>query len=152
MNIRINSNFKHILTRMSAVLLAVLFLPACARKPNQLGSRRSPSNPGSSRWSVTYACRRNPPFPVVLFVHGSGPADRTLFGYYLPVMERMLKSGYAVFSWDKPGYGESTGKLSDARVYHQRAQIILDAIMVMKKHPDIDHQRIGLWGTSQVGM
>ena len=53
---------------------------------------------------------RREPFPVVLFVHGSGDADRTMFGLYLPVMERMLQAGYAVFSWDKPGYGKSTGQ------------------------------------------
>jgi len=90
------------------------------------------------------------PFPVVLFVHGSGPIDRTFFGYYLPVMERMLRAGYAVFSWDKPGTGESTGRLI-GRVYHQRAQIVLDAIEVMQAHPYIDPQRIGLWGISQGG-
>ena len=66
-------------------------------------------------------------------------------------MERMLRAGYAVFSWDKPGYGESTGQLRDTRVYHQRAQIVLDAIEVMKARPDIDPQRIGLWGISQAG-
>jgi uncharacterized protein len=89
------------------------------------------------------------PFPVVLFVHGSGPIDRTMFGYYRPIMERMLQAGYAVFSWDKPGTGESTGQLSNTRVYHQRAQIVLDAIEVMKARSDIDRQRIGLWGISQ---
>jgi pimeloyl-ACP methyl ester carboxylesterase len=89
------------------------------------------------------------PFPVVLFVHGSGDADRTLFGLYLPIMERMLRAGYAVFSWDKPGYGESTGQISGTRVYHQLARIVLDAIEVMKARPEIDPQRIGLWGISQ---
>ena len=74
-----------------------------------------------------------------------------MFGYYLPIMERMLQAGYAVFSWDKPGYGESTGQLSNSRVLHQRAQIVLDAIEVMKARPDIDQQQIGLWGISQGG-
>jgi len=91
------------------------------------------------------------PFPVVLFVHGSGPANRTLFGLYLPLMERMLRAGYATFAWDKPGTGESTGQLSEPRLRHQRAQIVLDAIEVMKAHPDIDSGRIGLWGISQAG-
>ncbi len=91
------------------------------------------------------------PFPVVLFVHGSGPIDRTFFGYYLPIMERMLRAGYAVFSWDKPGTGESTGQLRDTRVLHQQTQIVLDAIEVMQARSDIDPQRIGLWGISQAG-
>jgi uncharacterized protein len=148
------NKFKHISTRLSAVLLALslLLVPACARQPQParveeitfqsgeftiVGDLRTPAGTG--------------PFPVVLFVHGSGDADRTFFGYYLPVMERMLRAGYAVFSWDKPGYGKSTGQLSNTRVIHQRAQIVLDAIEVMKAHPDIDLQRIGLWGISQAG-
>jgi hypothetical protein len=133
-------------------LLALLLLPACVRQPRParieeitfqsgeftlVGELRTPAGTG--------------PFPVVLFVHGSGNADRTCFGYYLPVMERMLQAGYAVFSWDKPGYGESTSRFSSGRMYHQRAQIVLDAIELMKAHPDIDPQRIGLWGISQGG-
>jgi uncharacterized protein len=154
MNTQLISNFKPISARMSGFLLvlSLLMLPACARQPQParveeitfqsgeftlIGDLRTPAGTG--------------PFPVVLFVHGSGDADRTMFGYYLPTMERMLRAGYAVFSWDKPGYGESTGQLSGTRVFHQRAQIVLDAIEVMKVHPDIDPNRIGLWGISQGG-
>jgi pimeloyl-ACP methyl ester carboxylesterase len=91
------------------------------------------------------------PHPVVLFVHGSGPADRTSNGSYLPVMERMAKAGYATFSWDKPGTGESTGQIEPNHVISQRAQILLDAIEVMKARSDIDPQQIGLAGISQGG-
>ena len=91
------------------------------------------------------------PFPVVLFVHGSGPVDRTGEGSYSPIMERMLRAGYATFSWDKPGTGESTGVLTEPNLRHQRAQIVLDAIEVMQARGDIDLQRIGLWGISQAG-
>jgi uncharacterized protein len=133
-------------------LVIALLLPACARQPQParieeitfqsgefklVGDLRTPAGIG--------------PFPVVLFVHGSGDADRTLFGYYLPIMERMLRAGYAVFSWDKPGYGESTGQLREPRLRHQRAQILLDAIEVVKARSDINPQRIGLWGISQAG-
>ena len=84
------------------VLAVLLLLPACARQPQParieeitfqsgeftlVGDLRTPSGTG--------------PFPVVLFVHGSGPSDRTFFGGYLPIMERMLGAGYAVFSWDR---------------------------------------------------
>jgi uncharacterized protein len=89
------------------------------------------------------------PFPVVLFVHGDGPIDRTGWGMYLPLIERMLRAGYATFAWDKPGTGESTGEIDRSRLQEQRTQILLDAIEVMKAHPDIDPQRIGLWGASQ---
>jgi pimeloyl-ACP methyl ester carboxylesterase len=87
-----------------------------------------------------------------LFVHGSGLIDRTMYGAYLPIMERMLGAGYAVFSWDKPGTGQSTGQVDNTpRVYHKTAQIVLDAIKVMKTRRDIDTGHIGLWGTSQGG-
>ncbi len=93
------------------------------------------------------------PFPVVLFVHGSGPADRTGNMFFPPVMERMLQAGFATFAWDKPGTGESTPELdeSDPNLRHQRAQILLDAIELMKSRPDIDPTRIGVWGGSQAG-
>jgi len=86
------------------------------------------------------------PFPVVLFVHGSGTADRIYFGEYLPIMERMLRAGYATFAWDKPGTGESTGTIESNSLIQQRAQIILDAIEVLKAHTDIDKGQIDLWG------
>ena len=91
------------------------------------------------------------PYPVVVFVHGSGLGERTVFGMFLPIMERMLRAGYATFSWDKPGEGESTGQLDDNHMIHQRAQIVLDAIEALKARPDIDPRQIGLWGVSQAG-
>jgi len=91
------------------------------------------------------------PHPVVVFVHGDGPNGRTSGGSYPPIMERMLKAGYAAFSWDKPGSGESTGELSRPDLFNQRTRIILDAVEILKKHPSIDRKKIGLWGISQAG-
>jgi pimeloyl-ACP methyl ester carboxylesterase len=72
-------------------------------------------------------------------------------GMYLPIMERMLRADYATFSWDRPGTGESTGEIDRSRLIEQRAQILLDAIAVMKARADIDPRRIGLVGISQAG-
>jgi len=91
------------------------------------------------------------PHPVVLFVHGDGPNSRISYGTYLPIMERMLRAGYATFAWDKPGTGESKGQIDRSRLFEQRSQIVLDAIAMIKKHPRIDAQQIGLWGVSQAG-
>jgi hypothetical protein len=90
------------------------------------------------------------PFPVVLENQGSEMEARARRGYS-PDMERFLRAGYAVFSWDKPGVGKSTGRLSNTRVLHERAQILLDAIETMKARPDIDSERIGVAGASQAG-
>ncbi len=137
----------------SLFLVIVMLLPACARQPQParveeitfeseefslVGDLRTPAGTG--------------PFPVVLFVHGDAPtANRTMFGIYMPIMERMLRAGYTVFSWDNPGAGKSTGTTNRQQITQQQAQIVLDAIKVMKKHPDIDHRQIGLWGVSMAG-
>lgn len=47
--------------------------------------------------------------PVVLLVHGDGAQDRWSAGGYLPLVNYLLSQGVAVFSWDKPGVGSSSG-------------------------------------------
>jgi pimeloyl-ACP methyl ester carboxylesterase len=91
------------------------------------------------------------PHPVIVFVHGDGPNDRIAGGTYLPIMERMARAGYATFAWDKPGTGESTGQFDHSRIGEQRAQIVIDAIDVLKTYTNINPRRIGLWGISQAG-
>jgi pimeloyl-ACP methyl ester carboxylesterase len=69
-------------------------------------------------------------------------------------MEIFLRNGYAVFSWDKPGSGESTGEFNRKGVWDvltKRADILADGIEVLTEHPSIDPDRIGLWGISQAG-
>jgi dipeptidyl aminopeptidase/acylaminoacyl peptidase len=90
--------------------------------------------------------------PVIIMVHGDGGIDRTDSGKYRPIMERFLRAGYAVFSWDKPGTGESTGEFADgAYIISDRASILVDAVELLKEHPSIDPERIGAWGISQAG-
>ena len=90
------------------------------------------------------------PYPVVIMVHGGGGSDRTDWGRYPPLMERFMAAGYAVFSWDKPGVGESVGELStDADVIPERAAILEAAIDHVTTQPGIDADRVGLWGISQ---
>ncbi len=91
------------------------------------------------------------PHPVILFVHGDGPNNRTSGVTYPPIMERMHRVGFATFAWDKPGTGASTGRIDRSRLVEQRAQIVLDAIALLKARPDIDAEMIGLWGISQAG-
>jgi pimeloyl-ACP methyl ester carboxylesterase len=90
-------------------------------------------------------------YPVVVFVHGDGPNDRSGGGTYPPIMARMASAGYATFAWDKPETGESSGEIDRSRLGEQRAKIMLDAIEVLKARADIDPEKIGLWGISQAG-
>jgi pimeloyl-ACP methyl ester carboxylesterase len=91
------------------------------------------------------------PHPVILFVHGDGPNNRTSGVTYPPIMTRMLRAGYATFAWDKPGTGESTGRIDRSRLVEQRARIVLDALARIKEHPAVVASKMGLWGISQAG-
>jgi pimeloyl-ACP methyl ester carboxylesterase len=88
-------------------------------------------------------------YPLVIMVHGSGPARRT---YFYTLKKIMLCAGYATMMWDKPGSGQSTGEFSQRYLKAERAKILLDAIRHVKSHPSIDSDRIGVWGISQAGI
>jgi pimeloyl-ACP methyl ester carboxylesterase len=91
------------------------------------------------------------PFPAVLVVAGSGPQTRTSTPTYRLVAQIFGDAGFAVFSWDKPGSGDSTGEFGEGQARRQRAAILADGIQTLADHPAIDPDRIGLWGLSQAG-
>jgi pimeloyl-ACP methyl ester carboxylesterase len=66
-------------------------------------------------------------------------------------MRSFLDTGFACFFYDKPGYGESTGTFTRGKLFEERASILVNAVKVLKKHPAINPEQIGLWGLSQAG-
>src|SRR5512139_1426627 len=111
MNAPINRKMIH-MASLAFLLMVASFLAACSASatspsPDMVEELTFQSGP----FKVVGDLRLpggSGPFPVVLFVHGSGPADRTGNMAYLPIMERILQAGFATFAWDKPGTGEST--------------------------------------------
>jgi dipeptidyl aminopeptidase/acylaminoacyl peptidase len=89
--------------------------------------------------------------PMIIFVHGDGPARRYPSGRPNRIMRSFLDTGFACFLYDKPGYGESTGKFTVGKLFKERASILVDAVNVLKKHPAVNPEQIGLWGISQAG-
>jgi pimeloyl-ACP methyl ester carboxylesterase len=88
------------------------------------------------------------PHPAIVIVHGDG---RGTSNYYRTARTGFLDAGYAVLIWDKPGFGDSTGRFSADHVLSERADILLEAIATLRSRPDIDSQCIGVWGVSQAG-
>jgi hypothetical protein len=134
------------------VIVALLLIASCA------GQSQTPSVEEITFYSGSFTLvgdlrlpEGSSPHPVIVFVHGDGPNTRIAGGTYLPIMDRMIAAGYATFAWDKPGTGESTGEIDRSQLGAQRAQIVLDAIEVLRARSDIDNDGIGLWGISQAG-
>jgi len=90
----------------------------------------------------------NGKFPLVIMVHGDGSA---YMSYFSTIKKSFLKAGYATLMWDKPGSGKSTGEFSNKHLQDERANILLNAIQEMIKHPKIQPDKIGVWGISQAG-
>lgn len=90
------------------------------------------------------------PVPAVVMLQGSGPADRDCDGYFDPLRNTFLDRGMAVYSFDKPGCGESSG---DWRHYalEDRSEQAAAAIGAVRSHPAIEGRTVGVWGQSQGG-
>lgn len=88
--------------------------------------------------------------PLVILVHGDGPQDRYAGGAYLPLISFLLDQGIAVFSWDKPGVGKSTGNWL-AQSMDDRAQLALKAPETLRKVDEFSNAIIGFVGFSQAG-
>ncbi|MFE0577447.1 alpha/beta hydrolase family protein [Streptomyces sp. NPDC058874] len=90
------------------------------------------------------------PFPLVVFVHGDGPVDATHDTFYRPMWEAFARAGYASLSWNKPGVGGAPGDWLDQSM-DDRAAEAAAAIAWARQRPDVDGDRVGLWGASQAG-
>lgn len=87
---------------------------------------------------------------LVIFIHGDGPVDASYHGEYKPLWEVLAKHGYASLSWSKPGIGGSSGNWL-YQTMDDRAAEAMEVLNWAKTIPQIDSNRIGLWGASQAG-
>ncbi|MGR4880303.1 alpha/beta hydrolase family protein [Streptomyces sp. LARHCF249] len=87
---------------------------------------------------------------LVVYVHGDGSVDATHDDGYKPMWEANARAGYASLSWDKPGVAGAPGNWLDQSM-DDRADEAAAAIAWARARPDIDGDRIGLWGASQAG-
>jgi alpha-beta hydrolase superfamily lysophospholipase len=86
------------------------------------------------------------PHPVVVLLHGSGPARRP-FGMWQYFLAR---HGIATLTYDKRGAGASTGDWQTASFEDLTADA-LAAVQFLRNRPHINPREIGLWGNSNSG-
>jgi len=89
--------------------------------------------------------------PALVWVHGAGDAHR--IPYKFPLFKSLVQSGFAVFSYDKRGVGESEGVCcpGDSGHFNLLTADVVGAVGALRSRSDIDPHQIGLFGASQAG-
>jgi uncharacterized protein len=94
------------------------------------------------------------PFPIAVFVHGSGKATRN---DYHEFVTPLLKEGMAVFRYDKRGVGSSggtyinVGTFNSERAFNLLAADAASAIEHLRNNKRIDGDKVVVIGGSQAG-
>jgi dipeptidyl aminopeptidase/acylaminoacyl peptidase len=91
-------------------------------------------------------------WPVIIFNHGYIPPDvyRTT-ERYIAYVDLIARSGYIVFRSDYRGHDRSEGQAGGAYSRPDYTVDVLNAVASMKKYPEADPNRIGMWGHSMGG-
>jgi pimeloyl-ACP methyl ester carboxylesterase len=84
--------------------------------------------------------------PAVVLVPGSGAVDR--FARYYIVAELFARHNVASLVCDKRGTGVSTGDWN-LQSFEQQAQDIVGGMEYLRRRPDVDASRVGIWALSQ---
>jgi fermentation-respiration switch protein FrsA (DUF1100 family) len=91
-------------------------------------------------------------WPAIVFNHGyiPPPEYRTTERYILYV-NSLASSGYVVFRIDYRGHDRSEGVAAGAYSDPGYTVDVLNAVASLKRFPQVDSQRIGMWGHSMGG-
>jgi uncharacterized protein len=91
-------------------------------------------------------------WPVIIFNHGYIPPDVYVSTErYIAYVDLIARSGYIVFRSDYRGHGNSEGEPGGAYSRPDYTVDVLNAVASMKRHPDADPNRMGMWGHSMGG-
>jgi hypothetical protein len=87
----------------------------------------------------------NGPFPVVVMGHGLGAIREMGLS---PYAERFVEAGYACLVFDYRHFGASTGEPRQLLSVRRQLEDWKAAISYVRSRPEIDADRVALWGSS----
>ncbi len=91
-------------------------------------------------------------WPVIIFNHGYiPPAQYRTTERYVAYVDGFARNGYIVFRPDYRGHGNSEGEATGGYGSPAYTIDVLNAVASMKRYPDADPDRIGMWGHSMGG-
>jgi dipeptidyl aminopeptidase/acylaminoacyl peptidase len=91
-------------------------------------------------------------WPVIIFNHGYIPPDVYVTTQrYIAYVDLIARAGYIVFRSDYRGHDRSEGEARGTYSTPDYVVDVLNAVASMKRYPDADKNRIGMWGHSMGG-
>lgn len=91
-------------------------------------------------------------WPGIVFNHGYIPPDQyRTTELYVSYVDRLARNGYVVFRIDYRGHGNSEGTPQGAYGDPGYEVDVLNAIASLKRYPQVNPNKIGMWGHSMGG-
>ncbi len=91
-------------------------------------------------------------WPVIVFNHGYiPPSQYRTAERYVAYVDAFARNGYIVFRPDYRGHGNSEGEARGGYGAPDYTIDVLNAVASIKRYPDADPNRIGMWGHSMGG-
>ncbi|MDW8100413.1 MAG: alpha/beta fold hydrolase [Anaerolineae bacterium] len=91
-------------------------------------------------------------WPVIVFNHGYiPPSQYRTTERYVAYVDAFARNGYIVFRPDYRGHGNSEGEARGGYGTPDYTIDVLNAVASIKRYPDADLNRIGMWGHSMGG-
>ena len=91
-------------------------------------------------------------WPGIVFNHGYIPPNEyRSTEKYEGYVDRLARSGYVIFRIDYRGHGHSEGSAQGAYGDPGYEVDVLNAVASLKRHPQVNPKKIGMWGHSMGG-
>ncbi len=91
-------------------------------------------------------------FPAIVFNHGYIPPDvYKTTERYIAYVDQLARAGYVVFRIDYRGHDQSEGEATGAYGNPGYQVDVMNAVASLKQHPDVNPEKIGMWGHSMGG-
>ncbi len=91
-------------------------------------------------------------WPAIVFNHGYiPPREYRTTERYVAYVDALARAGYVVFRPDYRGHGFSEGTASGAYGSPDYTVDVINALTSLQRLPEVDAQRVGMWGHSMGG-